>query len=557
MTGGLLDFFTLEATEYVDQLDSLVSDAVDTAPDAETFARVSRGLRGSATMAKLTGIAELSAGLERLARQVREGSLPWDVSVRGTAIAVVDDLKLLVRGARRWSAAEESRAGARIEELDRIAPRTVVPRPRGRGSEYLATTAANAATGLLEFAEHPGTLEELQEVMKRVRALRGIAALRDLPPLAEVVDAVDSAAKPIEIGHDSATAERRRLFRAAARVLLEGGDAVRRGGVPAIDSVAVREFGHAAETLRTSGTEREADDVVPISALFPDDAADPVQPAANPPTTAAQRFRLEVVSQAEHLRRLVAEGREATDSVTRDRVGRALRSAVRHIGQAAQSFSAIEISNVFLAAERGAAALETRALEVLEEAAVLLSRSGESADSVAPRFLELAQRLAGTPVSGVMTVPGRPTPLSTPAIPRESRKTPMPALMVAAAAATAGAPAVAGATAAEAASPAAHARTVPGVDRRTPGGAAPSGAALHSLLASGIAGLEPLRETRLVEPTVSDEDDVVPIEELQFRGRDALARAVALSAVLRDRDEPADPATLDELYDLLQLAAAE
>jgi hypothetical protein len=386
--------------------------------------------------------------------------------------------------------------------------------------------------------------------MKRVRALRGIAALRDLPPLAEVVDAVDSAAKPIELGHDAATAERRRLFRAAARVLLEGGDAVRRGGVPAVDSVAVREFGHAAETLRTSNSEREADDVVPISALFADDAPDPVRPAANPPTTAAQRFRLEVVSQAEHLHRLVAEGREATDNVTRDRVGRELRSAVRTIGQAAQSFSAIEISNVFLAAERGAAALEARALEVLEEAAVLLSRSGESTESVAPRFLELTQRLAGTPASGVMTIPGRQTPLATPVIPRESRRTPMPALMVAAAATAA--PATAASATADADVP-----TVPGIDRRTPGGAAPSGAALHSLLASGIAGLAPLGEDHLVEPSVGDEDDVVPIEELQFRGRDALARAMALSASLRDRDEPADPATLDELYDLLQLAAAE
>ena len=100
MTGGLLDFFVLEATEYVDTLDGLASKATTMAPEPVAFARAARGLRGAATMAKLGRIADVAQGLERLARQMREGHLRWDAAIKGTAIAAIDDLKILVRGAR-------------------------------------------------------------------------------------------------------------------------------------------------------------------------------------------------------------------------------------------------------------------------------------------------------------------------------------------------------------------------------------------------------------------------------------------------------------------------
>src|SRR5688572_26236024 len=78
MTGGLLDFFVLEATEYVDQLDALASRATIAPPEPVPFARAARGLRGAATMAKLGGIAEVATGLERLIRQLRDGNLRWN-----------------------------------------------------------------------------------------------------------------------------------------------------------------------------------------------------------------------------------------------------------------------------------------------------------------------------------------------------------------------------------------------------------------------------------------------------------------------------------------------
>jgi chemotaxis protein histidine kinase CheA len=507
MTGGLLDFFTLEASEYVEELDGLVSRASAAAPDPALFGRTVRALRGSATMAKVDGIASLAVALERLAKQVKDGQLPWDAASRGVAVSTIDDAKILIRAVRSWGAAEDARVAERVAEIDRIAPKAKPSAPAKTGNAYLAAAAADAAAGLLAFAENPGAPDGFAAVMDKVRALRGVAALKDLPPLAEVVDAVDAAAKAIEIGQDSATAERRRLFRAAARVLLEGGDAVRAGGVPPLDSVAVREFAHASATLGAGSG--DGDDVVPIAALLAT-GEDTVQPSTNPPTTAAQRFRLEVVSQAEHLRRLVSDGRAAADAATRERLSRELRGAVRALARAAQSFGAVEISNLFIAAERSAADLVIGALDVLDRAAMLLSANEAAPEAMAGQFVALSAELSASS--------GRATPSATP-VSAPPRSTP--------------------------------ARS------STPASIAPSGQALHELLSTGIAGLSPLGEERLAEPLVGDVDVVIPVVDLLFRGKDALQHALVLGVQLRAGTTAPDPTTLAELYDLLQLAAAE
>ena len=79
---GLLHFFVLEATDYIDRLDSLVTSAGDDGPDASAFGRYARNLRGSATMSRQMGIAEFSSALERLARALRNRAIKWDVAVQ-------------------------------------------------------------------------------------------------------------------------------------------------------------------------------------------------------------------------------------------------------------------------------------------------------------------------------------------------------------------------------------------------------------------------------------------------------------------------------------------
>ena len=133
MTGpaGFLDFFILEASEYVEQLDGLVLDAGGGPPDVDAVQRIARALRGTATMAKLPAFAELAGAIERVGRALHDRSLSWDQSLRGAVVSAIDDLKSLLHAARTWSPAEDERARARGRELARYAPARR-PRPTGR-----------------------------------------------------------------------------------------------------------------------------------------------------------------------------------------------------------------------------------------------------------------------------------------------------------------------------------------------------------------------------------------------------------------------------------------
>src|ERR1700752_4236514 len=77
---SFLDFFVLEASEYVEQIDGLLQRTSDSVagPDAEALQRVARALRGSATMAKLKTFADLASTIEAVGRTLRTGKLAWN-----------------------------------------------------------------------------------------------------------------------------------------------------------------------------------------------------------------------------------------------------------------------------------------------------------------------------------------------------------------------------------------------------------------------------------------------------------------------------------------------
>ena len=53
----LLDFYVVEATEYIDRIDAMVTRAGTVAPDGQSLVSAARALRGSSTMAKAEGMA--------------------------------------------------------------------------------------------------------------------------------------------------------------------------------------------------------------------------------------------------------------------------------------------------------------------------------------------------------------------------------------------------------------------------------------------------------------------------------------------------------------------
>ena len=125
MPGRLLDFFTLEASEYLTRLESIVTQTGMQDADAVRFAAAARGLRGSATMAKANGVSSLANTVERIAGSVVQGAVKWEPELQRSMVGAVEDLKLLVRSVRTWGAEQDVRVEQSVARLSRYAPAAV------------------------------------------------------------------------------------------------------------------------------------------------------------------------------------------------------------------------------------------------------------------------------------------------------------------------------------------------------------------------------------------------------------------------------------------------
>jgi chemotaxis protein histidine kinase CheA len=490
---GLLDFFTLEAGEYLERLDGLVTSAGTGAPALDDLLTETRALRGSATMARQMPIAEVAAAFERTGQALREGRLVWDLALRGVIISAINDLKILVRHVRQWSADDETRASACRAELTRVTPavgRATVATPSLNSVfAFVALEIADIAAALA--TQDGGDPDALRRIAPRLRALRGMATLRDLPPLGDVIDTVDDQTALLERTGAPASPPVRRLFVAAAGVLHKAAPRLRAGGTPDGDSAEVRAFTAATDALQapTASAERS----VPIATLFfADNEPHVVRSAPQPPTTLRQRFRREVVAPAEHLRRVVAVARQAADGPAKAPAVRALDHALGDLEALAHSCGEHDVARALGRLRDGASTLDPQVLGQVERTAEILS-GPDTAEPPPDRL----RRISGA------VMPAAPS------------------------------------------APPAHAATEPS-----------QGAALHALLSRGLAGLTGLAGTPLSPPVIVEEE-LIPIDALLYRGRAALDRAAVVRDALRHSAGPPDPDALEELYALIDLARAD
>jgi chemotaxis protein histidine kinase CheA len=122
LPGRLLDFFSLEASEYLTRLESLAAKNGMEPSDATQFAAAARGLRGSATMAKAGGIVQLAMTVERIGSGVVHGATKWEPELQRALVGAIEDLKLLVRSVRAWGADQDARVEENLRRLARFAP---------------------------------------------------------------------------------------------------------------------------------------------------------------------------------------------------------------------------------------------------------------------------------------------------------------------------------------------------------------------------------------------------------------------------------------------------
>lgn len=551
---SFLDFFVLEASEYVERLDGLLLRATPAGPDAEALQRAARALRGSATMARLPGFAELASTVEAVGRALREGGVGWDASLKGALTAAVDDLKILVRAARAWSPAEDQWAAERVAELRKFvsaaAPAQAAP---ASSVAFFASEASGIAAGLDLLASRPDDRGEAMTVLQRVRALRGVAGVNDVPALANVSEATESALRSMEQGAARLSPERVTLLRSAANMLRAIAAATAGGPAVSVESPEYRSFLMALDSMmaETSGADR----VIPIADLFYNDAGPHIVSAApNPPTTPSQRFRMEVVSLGEHLHRVIEDARRATDDMQREYARGQLGRALRAIRATAASFGQMAVAQTVEAYLERTGDLNIAALDAISSFAATISPASTAPTpitqpNVQPLRISEAQRAVSTigfpqanrPPAPPAAAPGIPTPvassLATPSLAAPAAAAPRPTPPRARPAAPA--PALPTLVAS-------HARVFEAVDRPSPGAS----------LDDAIAGFEALSEERFAEP-VELADEPIPVDHLLYRGRAALDRAVEIRDELRRAGGAPAPELLEELYDLVELARAD
>lgn len=536
---GLLDFYILEASEYVDQLDALVGAATHAPPDSTPFITAARALRGSSTMAKLLRMAELAGSIERVGRALRDGSVRWSPELRGAVIAGIDDIRILLRTVRGWSATEEQRAAARIGELRRFVPDSVVlpntPISGAVSPTFFASEVEGVASALDTFVATPTDRQSLDEALGRVRALRGISALKELPPLADVADAIEFAAKTTMTEGRGLTAQHAEVYDASAQVLRRAARELRTAGRPDASAPEVRRFADSVGALQQQS--REEEQVLPVGQLFfGDEGPHVISRAVRPPTTVETRFRTEITSLAEHLRRLVADASAASTSVGRDRAAHDLRGALRTVRGTIESFGYGHAARFFGNAAGESHVLDPVLLASIDAAATLLASPSLDVTQLAERLAQLGRGHTVDRAIGVgfgSLSERRRTPAASPVASAEPR---------------------AAAPDASRAARLTPSRAEATVARRTP--LTPTGAELHQFLQSGIAGFNDLDQAPLAPPAPLDDATLVSIDELLYRGRAALDRAIEVRDLIRLSGGNTDEA-LAELFDLLDLAAAE
>jgi HPt (histidine-containing phosphotransfer) domain-containing protein len=546
-----LTFFTLEASDCLERLDSALQAASsvnghgDAGPAADDVVRAARTLRGAATMHRLSGISDLAASVERAGRALRAHELDWSAQLHAALVASVDDLKILLHKVRTWGPTEDARSTRRIADLARYLPagstpaagvgvagRATAPRgstgSTGSADAYFAAETAEIAAALDAYVARPAGRATLTGALARVRTLRGVAVIADRPPLPDVLDAIERAGRSIELAPGAAGDRPVEVLTASSQLLRRLATELAAGGTRSVMGTAeYQQFVGAIAALAVA-TEA-ADHIVPIGQLFFADGSPAViEAAANPPTSPTERFRLEVVSQAEHLRLLIADAREASarqassgEPTTANRAAGDLRQALRAVRNAAKSFGENDVAAFISPFADGARGFDFLALNSLDEMAVLLADSAAGAGTLADRLSTLANARtldAGIGL-GLSDIKRPPAGLQSTDVPLD------------------------------------RALGLPGPRART---TTPTGAELHALLQDGISGISHLADEPLVTDRppapVNGERALVPIESLVYRGRAALERARSLRDALKD-GTTASPESLAEIFDLLDLAS--
>lgn len=290
MSQRLSDYFALEAGEYLDQMDVVL--AQPGTPDLERLLRLVRGIRGSAHLAQQESIASVADRMGNAVRAVAEGSADWNEDLRARAVRTLDDLRVLVRATRTWGSAEDTRVAAALERWARFEPSsTEAPGGAGEDGGRLFAFVRQELVAILsqlnmvvpELRSGQPPQAPLQEVLKRMRAVRGMAGLDAVGPVGGLLDGMEAAIRELLARQEPASPEQVELLVASRDALVGISGALEQGETPTSATPGVARF-HELQGRQSAGA-ADTTDVVPIRELFeegpgPHLVSSPVAPAA-------------------------------------------------------------------------------------------------------------------------------------------------------------------------------------------------------------------------------------------------------------------------------------
>jgi chemotaxis protein histidine kinase CheA len=555
---GLTEFFAMEANDYLERLDTVVSKGA--APDREEFVRLARALRGSALMANQQAFAAAAGGLERLARAVRDRSRSWDPATKQVAVRAVDDLKVLVRKVRAWTDADaekaEQIAGMLQSASGGTRPSGGVRAPAASERTFIAQQGSSLASALEQAAgalqQNPLAHNPLQAVLRTMQPLRGIASLADYPPLPELLDGIDRAIGELSRRKDPASGVSD-LFRAAARAVSRAARDVASSGRPEQEGAEASEFARRLGSLL--GLDQE---ILPIESLFYEDAGPHIIKEGTPPARPAKLGNLELVSHGEHLRQAADALERALSSVQRELRAHALVGTFHSLGsagggplgQALQAFS--QLARDAIARGQAVHDAKTFAHFVREAGTILAQAANDAEDALAQRLSALTTNMKTGAPARAAAPPPTPPPAAT------LRRPPAPSVATRKGPEEGGVPEDPERIPGLIGSYARHDRLVaalglgnPSLDEILAGPAAVAAAA------SGAPAPD-LRPGRPA-PSVASTADVAPITTFCYSGEAAIERALGLRDQLRKAlgstaaDGGAVDDLIEEIFDLVQL----
>ncbi len=563
---GMSDFFALEAGEYLERLDALL--AQGDSPSADELVRLARALRGSALMANQPAIARAAAGLEALARAVREGRGGWDPQTKQLAVRGVDDLKIFVRRAPSWTDADTAKAEALAQELEQLAGR---PSAQIRAAEaigldagaraFVAREGAAIASALDRAAQalraNPLAHDALQHVLRAIQPLRGLAAVNDLPPLPDLLDGIERAIAELSRSGIEPPANVAELFQSGATAIARAAREVAERGRPDPDGPDFRQF--AGLSVKFMDSEP---DVVSIGSLYYSDSGPHIVSRGVPTTRPSSLGRLELVSHGDHLRQAADSLERAPSATQRELRAHTLGTTFRALANAGGGVLADTVARFALAAREavasGIAVTSPGAFAAeLRRVGDLLARSGGSDEEAVATELDTVTAAIRALQPGARAP--APTPTPTPVAPTRPAAAPAPRPMAPAPPplrAPSRTGAAAPATPPSARAPDAVAETADLVgswaayQRLAAGPIGP--ASLDALLAGAEGGASgPAREAGR---GAAGEPGVVDMRTLVYRGERALARAQELRAAAKQASGDTLRALIEEVCDLVALA---